>query len=147
MVWKVWPCLVLGGVLWGGVCGAPPVSAAEPAWLTKVTQRVMIEKDLAHEGSFDPYLNQIQLVHATVEKGDWVGTFRGMNQLMALLEAGAGGIPRKTADDLWTYCYEVVPHDLHSEEVHVKAIGREAYQRMRAHELNERWQSSREQLD
>lgn len=147
MAWKVWPCLVLGGVLWGGIHGAPPVSAAEPVWLTKVTQRVVIEKDLARQGSFEPYLNQIQVVQAAIEKGDWVGTFRGMNQLMALLEARAGDIPPKTADNLWTYCYEVVPHDLHSEDVHIKAIGSEAYQRMRAHEINERWQSSREQLD
>ncbi|MDE3242455.1 MAG: hypothetical protein KGO52_07020 [Nitrospirota bacterium] len=145
---KWFPFVLLVGVLnglWMFQGGA--AAAADSDWLDKVTQRMLMEQSLAKEGSFAPYLEQIRLVRDAVDKGDAVGTYRSMNRLMALLETDAGGIPRRTAEKLWAYCYDVVPHDLHSEEVHIRAIGKDNYQKMKAHEINERWQSSREQLD
>ncbi len=146
---KWFPFVVLVGVLNGiGLFhGGSAATAAESSWLDKVTQQVLMEQRLATEGSFDPYLEQIRLVRDAVDKGDAVGTYRSMNRLMALLETGAGGVSKRTAEKLWAYCYEVVPHDLHSEAVHIKAVGRDKYQQMKTHEINERWQSSREQLD
>ncbi len=144
---KWFPFVLLVGVLNGLWLFQGGAAAADPGWLDKVTQRVLMERGLAKEGSFDPYLDQIRLVQDAVDKGDSVGTYRSMNRLMVLLETGAGGIPKRTAEKLWAYCYDVVPHDLHSEEIHIRAIGRENYQKMKAHEINERWQSSREQLD
>ena len=146
---KWFPFVLLVGVL-NGIWlfqGGSAATAADSSWLDKVTQQVLMEQSLAKEGSFDPYLEQIRLVQDAVDKGDLSGTYRSMNRLMTLLETGAGGISKRTAEKLWVYCYEVVPQDLHSEEVHIKAIGRENYQQMKAHEANERWQSSREQLD
>lgn len=146
---KWFPFVLLVGVLSGiGLFhGGSAATAAGASWLDKVTQQVLMEQSLTNEGSFDPYLDQIRLVRDAVDTGDAVGTYRGMNRLMALLEADAGGISKRTAEKLWAYCYDVVPHDLHSAEVHIRAVGKDNYQKMKAHEINERWQSSREQLD
>ncbi len=121
---------------------ASPAIAYDSAWLDKVTQQVLMEQSLAREGSFEPYLEQIRLVREAVAKEDAVGTYRSMNRLMALLEAGAGGVSKRTAEKLWAYCYEVAPRDLHSEEVHVKAMGKQEYDKMKEQEERERFISS-----
>lgn len=139
---KWFPFVLLVGVLNGLWLFQGGAAAADPGWLDKVTQRVLMERGLAKEGSFDPYLDQIRLVQDAVDKGDSVGTYRSMNRLMVLLETGAGGIPKRTAEKIWAYCYEVVPQDLHSEEVHIKAMGKKEYERMKEQEERERYISS-----
>ncbi|MDE3119286.1 MAG: hypothetical protein KGL03_09770 [Nitrospirota bacterium] len=136
--------VALAGLLsLAGFCvEATSAMAYDSGWLDKVTQQVLMEQSLAKEGSFAPYLEQIRLVQDAVDKGDAVGTYRSMNRLMVLLETGAGGIPRRTAEKIWAYCYEVVPQDLHSDEVHIKAMGRKEYDRMKEQEERERYISS-----
>lgn len=126
----------------GLIYGLPMALAADGRWVDQVANYILVEKDLSREGSFDPYLEQVTAVRNASGKGDWVGTYRGMNQLMAMLDAGVGGISGKTAERIWNYCYEVVPPDMHSDEVHIRAMGKEAYERMKYREERQREISS-----
>lgn len=126
----------------GLVYGGPTALASDDRWVDQVAQYILVEKELSREGSFDLYLEQLSRVRNAAGKGDAVETHRGMNQLMALLETGAGGIPAKTAERIWNYCYEVVSRDMHSDDVHIKALGKEAYERMRDREERQREISS-----
>lgn len=122
--------------------GAQWALAYQVGWLDRITEYVLMQKAITTEGSFQPYLDQLKQLRGPVSRGDWVGTYQGMTHFMDMLEADAGGIPRKTADAIWDFCYRVVPMDLHTEHQHIRAMGRDAYQQWKARQEYAEWHAA-----
>jgi hypothetical protein len=91
-----------------------------PYWIDKLTNEVLIAKaDAKNPATFEPYVGQLQVVRTAWFRGDEGAVYRGVNRFMDMLEAREGGIPGKTADFIFDYCYEVTPKNLHDVSRHV----------------------------
>jgi hypothetical protein len=95
---------------------------AYPFWIDKLTNEVLIAKDEARNlktANFEPYLGQLLVVRTAWFRGDEAAVYRGVNRFMDMLEAREGGIPGKTADFIFDYCYEVTPAKFHDVSRHL----------------------------
>ena len=122
---KLLMAAILGGLAF--VLAPLTAEAYQAPWLDQVTEYVLMQKAITPEGTFQPYLDLLKVMRTTTSKGDWVGTYKAMNNFMGQLEAQAGGIPKETADAIWTYCYKAIPDGLHTEHEHIKVMGKDAY--------------------
>lgn len=91
-------------------------------WIDRLTNEVLIAQASmpdAKAAAFEPYLGQLMVVRTAFERGDEAAVYTGVNRFMDMLETRANGIPAKTANRLFDYCYEVTPAKFHDVSRHI----------------------------
>jgi hypothetical protein len=83
-------------------------------WIDKLTEYVLMQKAVAKEGNYEPYLADLRKAKAARERGDWIGQYDTMNRFIDRLDAREGGISAKSAQDIREYTYLVEPAGLHN---------------------------------
>ncbi len=81
-----------------------------PPWIDKVTMEVMVQKNLAKTGNFDPYFKQLETVSEAAVKGDFAAKRRGMNRFLEMLETKEGGISAEAAHRIFATVVKSVPY-------------------------------------
>jgi hypothetical protein len=89
-------------------------------WVDKITEYVLMQKAVAKEGSYDPYLSELQVAKAARDRGDWAGQYESMNRFIDKLDAREGGISAKSAKDIREYTFQVEPKGLHEQSRDLK---------------------------
>ncbi|MDF0642402.1 MAG: hypothetical protein P0111_00105 [Nitrospira sp.] len=93
----------------GMILGAAP-AWVPPQWVDKVTMEVMIQKNMAKKGNFDPYLKQLDVISEAAVKGDYAGKRKGLNRFLEMLETKEGGISTDAAHQIFATVVKSVPY-------------------------------------
>lgn len=90
-------------------------------WLSAITKQVVV----FHEqwGTFQPYLDQLQVVRSALRDDDQPAAYTAMNRFMDMLEHRENGIAAPIADWLFDYCNMVTPTKYHDISRHIRKIG------------------------
>ncbi|MEX5219102.1 MAG: hypothetical protein NW701_14835 [Nitrospira sp.] len=105
--------LLLSLVLIIPVLGAIPIAAEAwlaPPWIDKIALDLMLQKDLAKTGNFDPYFKQLEVVKEAAVKEEYNGKRKGMNRFLEMLETKEGGITTEAAHHIFATVVKVVPY-------------------------------------
>ena len=105
--------LVLCAFLVGTVVGAgvhqSEAYVSQP-WIDKIALELMIQKNMAKSGNFDPYFKQLEVVNEAAAKGDFGGKRKGMNRFLEMLENKEGGITEEAAHKIFATVVKVTPY-------------------------------------
>ena len=99
-------------------------------WIDALTNAVMIYRSSGggHLGArYEPYVVQLEIIHAHLRRGDDAATYAAMNRLMDMLETRENGIPAADADWLFDFCYVVTPARYHDVSRHIHKFIRDQY--------------------
>jgi hypothetical protein len=90
-------------------------------WIDRLTNEVKIAQANAAgtDAAFEPYVGQLIVVKAALERGDQPGVYRGVNTFMDMLAKREHGISAAEADRLFDYCYEATPAKFHDISRHI----------------------------
>lgn len=94
---------------------------AEEDWLEAMMRAVVVEQlnEGPFWGTYAPYMAQLKVVQAAVQRKDEPAVYAAMNRFMDMLEARENGIPPERADWLFDYCYTVTPARFHDVSRHM----------------------------
>ncbi|MGH7232826.1 MAG: hypothetical protein ACREJU_15930 [Nitrospiraceae bacterium] len=73
----------------------------------KITEYVLMQRAVAREGSYEAYLFELQVAKEARERGDWLEQYQSINRFIDKLDARAGGISARSAQDIREYTYLV----------------------------------------
>jgi hypothetical protein len=107
------PKLVLSILLLIPVLGIIPTAAEAwlaPPWIDKIAMEVMVQKNMAKTGNFDPYFMQLEVVTEAAVKESYDGKRKGMNRFLEMLETKEGGISTEAAHHIFATVVKVVPY-------------------------------------
>jgi len=79
-------------------------------WIDKIAMEVMVQKNMAKSGNFDPYFKQLEVVTEAAAKGDFGGKRKGMNRFLEMLETKEGGITADAAHKIFATVVKVTPY-------------------------------------
>jgi hypothetical protein len=100
--------------------------AKDAKWLDEITALVKHHQEMAkfegRERAYDPYLEQIGIVRMAYDTGDAAGTYAAMNRLMDMLQSDlkGGGIPTRSAKEIFDFCGKVTPAKYHDVSRHTQ---------------------------
>jgi len=93
-------------------------------WLDEITALVKHHQEMAkfegRERAYDPYLEQLVVVRAAYDTGEAAGTYAAMNRFMDMLQGDlkGGGIPTRSAKEIFDFCGKVTPAKYHDASRH-----------------------------
>lgn len=102
--------------------GRGTTGPAEDEWLEALSRAVRVEQtnEGPFWGTYAPYMAQLNVVRAALERQDEPATYAAMNRFMDMLEDRENGISPDRADRLFDYCYMVTPARFHDVSRHLR---------------------------
>ena len=82
---------------------------AQP-WIDKIAMELMVLKNMAKGGNFDPYFKQLEVVSEAAAKGHFGDKRKGMNRFLEMLEKKEGGITEEAAHKIFATVVKVTPY-------------------------------------
>ena len=106
--------LLLSVLLVVGMAAAFSIDRSEAyvsqPWIDKIAMELMIQKNMAKNGNFDPYFQQLEVVNEAAAKGDFGAKRKGMNRFLEMLEKKEGGITQESAHKIFSTVLKVTPY-------------------------------------
>ncbi len=94
------------------LAGIPTAAEAwlAPPWIDKIALEVMLQKNMAKTGNFDPYFKQLEVITEAAVKETYEGKRKDMNRFLEMLETKEGGISTEAAHHIFATVVKVVPY-------------------------------------